>query len=674
MAKKKRVQKTKSGKASPKPSPSKTSTAFDWKLLIAPLLCIAFALFIYIPGLDQDFTNWDDTLYVTENPLVQNWSPETRSILFDTETNIAGNYHPLTMLSLAWDFDRGKEFDQASGRFNTPARVFKQTSLALHILNGLLAYLFILLLTRSWQVAGLAALLFIAHPLHVESVSWVSGRKDLTYTLFFLASLSAYLHYVRKNKTLFLLLSFVLFIPSLLSKPAAVVLPLVLILIDLFEKRKLNAKLWLEKALFLVPAILLGLLTIQTQTESEAVGEFGVFSIWERLMFASYGFITYIVKFFVPTHLSAFHPYPLKDSIGVLYYIYPLFALSLIGLGIWSFRKRPVISFAVFFYAINLALVLQFVSVGNAIIAERYTYVPYLGLALLVFWPLSQWLKEKGRAKTFGLPVLLSGFLFSAVLAYASQKRTEVWTDTYSLWTDVIEKYPMRVAKSYNNRGLYLKDNGEPERALKDYNIGIQLEPDNHLTYNSRGNVYAVLAKRNKEKREEYLRLSVEDLSKAIEIRSDHYQSYNSRGLSYMDQKEYEKALADYNKALEIKPDHWKVYINRAGYYLSKGDFEQALKDYDTYLKVYPSDVQIKGGKAFALFRKGDHKSSLRMSEECLKADPENPKYMYLSSLALNGLERHSEALAQAQRAATLGYSIPPRYMRELKRKARKNG
>jgi tetratricopeptide (TPR) repeat protein len=553
--------------------------------------------------------------------VVQDLSSASVEQMFSTETNVAGNYHPVTLLSLAWDYDRSKELNNTKGLFEAKAKAFLQTSLAMHLINGLLVYLLVFMLCGSIPLSGLVALLFVVHPLHVESVTWISGRKDVSYTLFFLASLATYYQYVKSKKAYWVGVSFLLFIPALLSKPAAVVLPVLLILFDLFEGRKLDLRFIIEKIVFVIPAVIIGLITIRTQTDSEAVAEFGVFSIWERIVFASYGFLTYIGKFFYPSQLSAFHPYPAKDELETIFYIFPFIALAIVALGVWAFRKNRKVFFSIFFYAINLALVLQFVTVGNAIIAERYSYVPYIGLSLLILWPLHDWLKTE-KMKAFRVPALAVALLLCGAYAYAAKLRTNVWQSTYTLWTDVIEKYSNRVAKSYNNRGLYLKDNGDPVAALEDYNMGISIEPDNHLTFNSRGNVYKILASRDKEKREEYLERSVADLSKAIELRSDHYQSYNSRGLSYMDQKKYEEALADFNKALEIKPDHYKVYINRAGYYLAKEDFEQAIKDYNVYLAINPGDVLVQGGKAFALFRKGDFQKSLDLSNSCLRADP----------------------------------------------------
>jgi hypothetical protein len=264
-------------------------------------------------------------------------------------------------------------------------------------------------------ISILTALIFAAHPMHVESVAWVSERKDVLYTFYFLIGLLLYYQYLLKRKIFFLVAATISFVLSALSKSAAVVFPVVLFLIDYYEGRKFTIKSVAEKLPLFLIAFYFGVTAIKTQSNS--IRDLVVFSVFERIQFASYGFMNYLVKFIYPHHLSSFHPFPEKGNIPLAYNLALIAILFLIVYMILAGRKKKWLVFGIGFYFVTVALVLQFISVGKAVTAERYTYIPYIG-AGFVYATLLHNIFSENKYKNLkyfaGVLMVIQLFLFAA--------------------------------------------------------------------------------------------------------------------------------------------------------------------------------------------------------------------------------------------------------------------
>ena len=248
-------------KQAKKKAPPKTSAppAVNYNYIIVAVILVLLTYISFSPSLKNEFTNWDDPTYVTENPMVMSDKTQWKEIFSQP---VSLNYHPLTMLTLAWNYQSA---DKEGGKLN--AKVFHVWNVWLHVFNTLLVFYFIWLLSgRQLLTAAFTAAVFGVHPMHVESVSWVSERKDVLYTFFFLLSCISYLLYLDKKKILYLVLCFVLFALSCLSKAMAVVLPVVLLAIDYFKGRKWDIKLLFEKIPFLLLALYIGVKAYQIQS------------------------------------------------------------------------------------------------------------------------------------------------------------------------------------------------------------------------------------------------------------------------------------------------------------------------------------------------------------------------------------------------------------------------
>lgn len=257
-------------------------------LLLLALLVIA-TYFTFSPGFspEKQFTNWDDLGYVVNQPLIKTQDADSSALLWKPSTEVMLNYHPITMWTLAKNYEAA-ELD---------IQPYFQTNLFLHCCNAILVFIFLFNIANgSTFVSFFGALLFAIHPMHVESVAWISERKDVLYTLFFLLSLLSYLRFQRKQNYIWLIVCFGLFILSCLSKAMAVPLPFVLILMDYLKGRKINWKSLLEKIPFIAVAIWFGLVALEIQSKG-AITDFDFFTGWQRMMFASYGFLSYWIKF-----------------------------------------------------------------------------------------------------------------------------------------------------------------------------------------------------------------------------------------------------------------------------------------------------------------------------------------------------------------------------------------
>lgn len=456
------------------------------------LVILAVTLIAYLPSLQNDLLKtWDDQSYINQNELIKNLDPGAIAKLFREDRGLYANYHPLTTLSLAFNY-------AFSG---TSPFGYHLTNLFIHLLNTLLVFLFILLLPGKRIVAAaIVALLFGVHPMHVESVAWVSERKDVLYTLFFLASLISYQYYLKRDNNLkWYLLALFLFVCSMLSKAMAATLPLVLFLIDYLVNRKWNVKVFLEKVPFFLISIGLGILAMKIQAEGNATSS-DLFSMSSRSLHAGYGFVVYIVKILVPTGLSAFYPYPYPlvnsswviDHTPTIFFITSLFSVILwallIVLLIKPGKKTKTFIFGFLFYSATISTVLQFIPVGRVIMADRYAYLASIGIFILIGFLADHFYSQK-KYRTVVIACIL---FYSAILTIITFERTKIWKNDETLWSDVMAKYPddNRIMLPVANRANYFFLEQRMPEALHDYLLASSINPNDDAVLEKIGRIY----------------------------------------------------------------------------------------------------------------------------------------------------------------------------------------
>lgn len=585
---------------------------------------------IYIPSIDNELTNWDDDVYVTDNLYIQKITEETVDVFFSRP--FVSNYHPLTMLSYAIDY---KYSDFTSDGISP--RQFHITNMIFHTLNtGLVFWLIYLLISsferrnpkqhsRSWKVelAIIVSALFGLHTMHVESVAWIAERKDVLYTFFNLWAFITYIVYLNRKKPFWLVLSILLFGAALLSKAMAVSLAVTLIAIDYLLGRNLKkTKLWLEKVPYLIMALIFGVMAVRAQQESGAMVDTSdklVFAFYERILFASYGFTQYLLKLGFPYDLSAFYAYPNKVNghVPLEFWFYPLMPAAFIA-GFYFAVKRnlKLIAFGMLFFALNIALVLQLIPVGNAIMADRYTYVPAIGYFLILGVGYKM-LIEKNNGLLYPMRILF--FVYVGAISYFTYNRMDTWQNSLTMWNDVIDQF-QNVPAAYNNRGNALKDRDKFEEAIKDYNAAIKLKPDHYKAYNNRG-----IAKKNigvRTKNTDLIREAIEDYDKALRIKKDYDDAYSNRGNAKRLLRDFKGALKDYDKAIELKPMFPQAYSNRAATKIDLKDYEGAIQDLQRSIQLNPRFVEAYYNMANAYFSKRDFDNAIKYYQQALRLRP----------------------------------------------------
>ncbi len=608
------------------------------------LVVVIFTYISFSPSLKCDFTNWDDPRYVLENHLLKSTKWENIKTIFKTK-EVSLNYHPLTIISLAMDYQKAK--------LDKP-EVYHRTNLILHVLNTALVFVFVFLLCSKIEVAAFTALFFGIHPMHVESVTWVAERKDVLYTFFYLLALIAYLKFSDTKKGWFYLIAISAFSFSLLSKAMAVTLPVILLLIDYFKGRKLDLNAWLEKIPFFILSLIAGIFALRIQSQG-AIAEFETFSIFQRLMFASYGALFYIVKLFAPFKLSAFYPYPNLDASGNIpteFYAAPVILLALTALVIWSLKKTKLVFFAFAFYIISVAMVLQFISVGSAIAADRYTYIAYIG----PFFCISFAVFNLSPKIKFALVVILAVSALS--FAKMTYERTQVWKNSETLWTDVIKKYP-NVEVAYKNRGNYFGQNNRHDEALKDYEVYLKMNQKDPNIYVNFGNVMNLKGQNEK---------ALEAYNKALALDPNNFQALMNRGNIQGTFLKYNEAIADYNRVEQIDPTFTQLYFNRGLTYLNSNNDQKALEDFNVVIKREPENIQGWLNRGVAYFKLEKYQQALDDFMWATRINPNSAEAWHKASVSAFKLNNLNDAETYILKAKALGFKVDDAYIQNFRK------
>jgi len=627
-------------KKQPKVQVSKNKV-FTWLAIISVATIVAYA-----PAFQNEITNWDDDNYIVKNPWLQELSKENLKSIF-TEYYM-GNYHPLAMLSLTLDFQIGgldKE-DEI-----TPF-IYHFTNILLHLINTLLVFWLAWLLIGRFEIATLTALLFGLGTMHVESVAWISERKDVLYALFFVASLIAYVFYLKKKESKYYIYALLLFVLSLFSKGQAVSLAVTLFIIDFLFKRKLfDKKVLLEKIPFLVLALIFGIIAIKAQQAGNALHDSDSYAFYKRIGFAGYAFTQYLIKLLVPVGLSAIYPYPdiINKSIPEHYWLFLIPALLVAYAFFYFLKRNKVIAFCIGFFIINIILLLQLIPVGSAILADRYTYIPSIGFHLLTAWLIYR-LVEKNTTKK----ALIYGItgIYLILIGFASFERSKTWSDSMTLWDNTIEKSPMAVV-AWNNRGSMKDKDKKHQEAIEDFTRAIVLKPDYVHAFYNRGTSKKDWASELKDSA--MLRSAIKDFDQSLLFDPVFVEGYHNRGLSYENLSDYARtqeqkasllnsALADYNKTVDLNPLYENALVNRGVINGKLGDMDAAIEDFNKAIELQPDNASAYSNRGRANEGKADLEAALRDYSIAIEKDPKFTKAYLNRGLIYRRIKKFEES------------------------------
>ncbi|OFY71601.1 MAG: hypothetical protein A3G23_02635 [Bacteroidetes bacterium RIFCSPLOWO2_12_FULL_37_12] len=609
------------------------------KKTILVIVLLTWTCLAHLPGLKNDFINFDDRTHLMDNPMNSTMNIDNIKRIFSTP--VLGNYQPMIGLLFA--------IEHLLVGFNP--FYYHLLNLILHLCNTFLILLLISKLINNQQIAFFTALIFGIHPLHVESVAWVSGRKDLLYVFFFILSMIHYLKYLQQGKRQFSQYgySFVFFLLSCLSKPMAVVLPLVLLLIDYYQTDKISIRQWLEKIPFIIISLIIGIISLNIQQEAGAIQLNQHFSIFDRFTFGAFTFISYLLKFVFPFPLSAYYLYPIKNGffLPFIYYLQLFVFLFFILLFFCVYKKNKNFTFGILFFFITIALVLQWLPVGGSLIAERYAYLSYFGLAFLS----SCFVFKNKNPLSNNMTKILLVILVMVILIFSflSFNRYKIWKNSDTFWTALIEKYPS-FSYAYAMRGIYfLEEVNNKELALIDFNSGLKADPNSFKAYSGRGCYYL---------KETQFDKAISDFRKSLMIKPNQQEVFNNLGLAYYLSGKTDSAITEFTKAITFSNTAHGNYLNRGNAWFDAENYMKAIEDYNIFISYFPNHPLVYYLKGLCWFELKEYHYALKDIETAIAKGTVEPEVFASYARLLEELHRFKESSATLQKAITLGYNV----------------
>ncbi|GAB5522956.1 MAG: hypothetical protein Roseis2KO_08280 [Roseivirga sp.] len=614
------------------------------------ILILLIAFVVYWPVTNGEYiAGWDDDQQILNNADVTDLSWQSIKNYFSTY--YVASYQPLASLSFGIEY----------ALFGGNAFVHHFTNLLLHLINVVLLFW---LMTRLFAEKRLLVLfvtaIFAFHPLQTEVVGWISTRSTLLYSSFFLLSCISYTSYLTKEtgKTKNLIFCAVFFALSLFTKSASVTLPIVLLILDYYYKRAFSWRLLIEKVPFFIGSVVIGLVSIDSRKVVDSIGSFSdYYSFFEKVGLSSYTLVLYFWKSVAPSKLMTYYGYPMKleegEGLGLTYMLSPIW-LVLLLLALWwvykksadQFRRQWVLGLA--FFAVNIGLVINFTPFGPTMWAERYMYLPILGVFICLGLLLYE-LSRMAIIKNAVYSVVVLALLF---FAYQSRAQSYIWEGRVSLWTNAIQYtnavYPwMELGNEYQRLG-------DIDKAIEYYNGGVKLNPYYTKVYYYRG--MAIKTKGDKA----YAKI---DFERVIKSGGDKKaEALYERGLLYEEMNMLDSALVDYDSAIyydEASPamfrksfltgskqgsnDNQGVLVQRVMGMLSKsdslmkaGNLPEALQILDGVLLINPQMERALLTKGLILSNQGEFQEALSVFDQAIEVNGENQQSRLSRAFALS--------------------------------------
>ena len=579
----------------------------------------------------SSFILLDDNMYVTENTHVQKGlSGETLAWAFTTMDQ--ANWHPLTWISHLLDV---RLFGMNPGMHHL-------TSLLLHAVNAVLLLLLLFRLTGAlWRSAFVAAL-FALHPLHVESVAWIAERKDVLSTLFWMLTVFAWLAYVKSKKSTPYVLMVILYALGLMAKPMLVTLPFTLLLLDYWPLQRLTLplrgraveikKLLWEKAPLFAMAAASSVITVIAQQIGGAVKTITEFPLGQRVMNAAHAYVSYLGKMLWPSALSVYYPHPRAGltaaSAAAAFLVLAAVTVLIVRLG----RRMPYLPFGWLWYLGTLVPVIGLVQVGRQAMADRYTYVPLIGIFIAATWGMAELAKNRHALRR---AMAAAGVVLPAVLAVLTHAQAGYWTDSETLFGHALAVTSDN-SVIHNNLGLVLLRKGMTREALLHYKEALRIVPGYSLAMVNVGFAYAKLGHPPEEL--DYLMEAVRRNPRFSEARHNLGNALSNAGRP-------EEAVEQYRQALQLKPDLAEA-SNNMGLELEKlNRMPEAINAFQEAIRLNPEYLDAFNNLGVALATTGRAAEAVEQYQRALGINPDSAMTLDNLGLALARLHRPEEAL-----------------------------
>ena len=553
------------------------------------LILITAVLLVYWQVGDHEFINYDDNAYITDNAQVQK-GLTSKGIIWAFTTSHTGNWHPLTWISHMLDCEL----------YGLNPKGHHLTNVLFHMANAILLFVVLRWMTGAIWRSGLVAALFALHPLHVESVAWAAERKDVLSTFFWMLTMVAYVHYVNRPGGKRYLLVLITFSLGLMAKPMLVTLPFVLLLLDYWPLNRFKPravpgsvedqplgfrssgddkspilKAVMEKTPLFLMSLFSCVVTVMAQQEAGAISTLEIVPFKLRIANGLVSVVAYMGKMIWPQDLAVFYPHPVSDLQIWKPVVAGLFLLILSTVALWVAQRCRYVLVGWLWYLGTLVPVIGLVQVGEQAMADRYTYVPLIGLFIVVVWGFADLVKG-WRSRRWVVSV--SAAVMVLALMAGSWLQVAHWKNSVRLFKHALDA-------TTNNYVAH-------------YTLGNALALQGHLTG------------------------SVSHYNKALQIHPNFAEAHNNLGNALALQGNLTGAISHYNKALQINPDHAEAHRNLAVGLDRQGRHQEAIQHYAEVLRISPHDAQSHNNLGVALAEQGRLKEAVAHFTEALRIDP----------------------------------------------------
>jgi protein O-mannosyl-transferase len=580
-----------------------------------------------------EFVNWDDAEYVSGNARVLQ-GLNAGTVKWALTARVGGNWHPVTMLSHALDTEL---FGSAPG----PRHV---VNLVLHISSTLLLFTLLMTLTGAVGRTAFVAAIFAVHPLHVESVAWIAERKDVLSGFFMLLTLLAYVGYVRRPAWHRSLIVCAVFVLALMSKPMAVTLPLLMLLLDVWPLGRLSfeagrGKAWrrliAEKMPLVGLAVATGVLTVLIQASAGALPNLATLPWHSRLANAAVAYVAYVAKALWPARLAAFYPQQAWSAGIVLTAVSILVVVTVLVSR--ARRTHPYLFVGWLWFVVALAPVIGIIQAGEQAMADRYTYVPLIGLLIAVAW-------GAARLRLHRTALALGAAVAVVSCAVTTRAQVRVWSDSESLWRHALSVTTSNY-RAHEKLAEVYRDRGQLADAYDEYTTALSLAPPNSPQYaaiihNDLGLVRM---------RQGRMADAIDEFSAAVAANSQSPDAQTNLGNAMAAVGRFDEAKEHYRLAMQAAPDAIEARLGSAGVSLRSGHVSDATREYAEAVRIKPDMAEAHNGYGAALAAAGQDDRAISEYEEALRLNASlasahaNLGILLLKRGEMEGARRHLE-------------------------------
>jgi len=562
------------------------------------IFLIVTSVIAFSPVAANEFINFDDNGYITENVRVQQ-GITLQNVQWALTTTYFSYWHPLTWLSHMLDWHL----------FGANASGHHLMSLFLHIGSVIFLFLFLYKTTNHIWPAAFAAALFSLHPLRVESVAWASERKDVLNLFFTVLCFYAYAFYADEKKVSRYVLCMLFFVLAVMSKPMAVTLPFVLLLLDYWPLNRWGnpyhentkngfssvIKLIGEKIPFFCVSLAASAGAIWAQSKEGTVASLDNVPFIIRTSNAIVAYVSYLGKLLWPVNLAVFYPYEyVLPPWKILFSAAVILVITLIVM--YYIRKKPFLFVGWYIYLGTLVPVIGLVQVGSQAMADRYTYVPSLGITFVLAWGIPSIIENQKLRKRFLAPVAV---IFLSLLMLLTWQQCHYWKNSVTVFIHAIS-VTKNNALAHNQLGLAFYEQGRDREALYHFDKTILLQPAQDSAYNNRGAIYLKYGRTEQ---------ALQDFNKTLAVNPHYVKAYNNRANLYIQERQYRLAMEDLNEAIRLQPDYVLAYFNRGLLSAGLGDYQKAIHDFDSVTMLNANHVYAYHNRASLYFNMGNIQS-----------------------------------------------------------------